>query len=105
TLNGLLSGLSGYNIQSDTYCLRLDSVKETSCDATVSVPPYKFSYYSELVPRKLSFGLDHWGFYNGVTTNQGLIPTYSQISSIVKTFVGANRDASWPAMRGGALNQ
>jgi YD repeat-containing protein len=108
TLNGLLSGFSGYNIQSDTYRLRLDSVKETSCDGTVSVPPYKFSYYSEQVPRKLSFGLDHWGFYNGVTTNQCLVPTYSQTSSAgvpVVTFVGADRDAGWPAMRGGALNQ
>ena len=108
TLNGLLSGYSGYNIQSDTYRLRLDSVKETSCDGTVSVPPYKFSYYSELVPRKLSFGLDHWGFYNGVTTNQCLIPTYSQTAGAnvpIVTFQGANRDASWPAMRGGALNQ
>jgi len=108
TLNGLLSGYSGYNIQTDTYRLRLDSVKETSCDGTVSIPPYKFSYYSELVPRKLAFGLDHWGFYNGVTTNQCLIPTYSQASSAgvpIVTFAGADRDAGWPAMRGGALNQ
>jgi YD repeat-containing protein len=107
-LNGLLSGYSGYNIHSDTYRLCLDSVQETSCDGTVSVPPYKFSYYSELVPRKLSFGLDHWGFYNGVTTNQCLIPTYSETSSAgvpVQTYAGATRDASWPAMRGGALNK
>jgi hypothetical protein len=108
TLNGLLSGFSSYNITTDTYRLRLDSVQETSCDATVKIPSYKFSYNSELVPRKLSFGLDHWGFYNGVTTNQCLIPTYSQASSAgvpVVTFAGADRDASWPAMRGGALNQ
>jgi hypothetical protein len=108
TLNGQLSAYSGYNIQTDTYRLQLDSVKETSCDGTISVPPYKFSYYAELVPRKLSLGLDHWGFYNGVTSNQCLIPTYSQTSTAgvpVVTFEGASRDASWPAMRGGALNQ
>ncbi len=108
TLNGQLSSYSSYNITSDTYRLQLDSVKETSCDGTLSVPPYKFSYYSELVPRKLAFGLDHWGFYNGVTTNQCVIPTYSLTSGTgvpVEAFVGANRDASWPAMRGGALNQ
>ena len=107
-LNGTLSSYSSYNIQSDTYRLRLDSMKETSCDGTLSVPPYKFSYYSELVPRKLSLGIDHWGFYNGVTNNQGLIPTYSEIGSTgapIQTYQGADRDASWPAMRGGALNQ
>jgi YD repeat-containing protein len=107
-LNGLLSSYTGYSIQSDTYRLRLDSLKETSCDGTVSVPPYKFSYYSELAPRKLSLGIDHWGFYNGVTSNQGLVPTYSltNMNGIpVQVLQGANRDASWPAMRGGALNQ
>ena len=99
---------SSYNIQSDAYRLRLDSVKETSCDGSTSVPPYKFSYFSELVPRKLSFGIDHWGFSNGVTSNQGLIPTYSYVSAtggIVQIMPGASRDAAWPAMRGGALQQ
>ena len=106
TLN--YANYNSYNFQSDAYRLRLDSVKETSCDGSASVPPYKFSYFSELVPRKLSFGIDHWGFSNGVTTNQGLIPTYSYITSsgsIVQVMPGANRDASWPAMRGGALQQ
>ena len=108
TLNGLLSDYTNYNIQTDTYRLRLDSLKETSCDGTVSVPPYKFTYYSELVPRKLSLGIDHWGFYNGVTGNQGLVPTYSLINTNgipEQVFQGANRDASWPAMRGGGLQQ
>jgi YD repeat-containing protein len=107
-LNGNLATFGSYAITSDTYRLRLDSIQETSCDATAKIPPYKFSYYPELVPRKLSFGLDHWGFYNGVTTNQGLIPTYfvTQGSGYpVMAYTGANRDASWPAMRGGALQR
>src|SRR5213079_77082 len=41
------------NINSDKYRLRLDSVQETSCDGTAKIPPYKFSYFSETVPRKL----------------------------------------------------
>jgi hypothetical protein len=108
TLNGQLAADGALNILSDTYRLRLDSLQEYSCDATAKIPPHKFTYYSELVPRKLSFGVDHWGFYNGVTGNQSLIPTYSLVtntSAIVKTLPGANRDAGWPAMRGGALQQ
>jgi hypothetical protein len=108
TLNGLLATDGAYNLHSDTYRLRLDSLQEISCDGTAKIPPHKFTYYSELVPRKLSFGIDHWGFYNGVTANQGLIPSYSLIANagtIVKSYPGANRDASWPAMRGGALQQ
>lgn len=107
TLNGILgNSYSTYNIQSDKYRLRLDSVKETSCDGTIDIPPYTFSYYPELVPRKLSFGVDHWGFYNGVTNNPGLIPSYTLLDGgPVQVFPGANRDAAWPAMRGGTLNK
>ena len=106
TLN--TSTYGSWNINSDSYRLRLDSVQEYSCDATIKVPPYKFSYFSELVPRKLSFGIDHWGFSNGVTTNQSLIPSYSLVTatgSIIQSIPGAKRDAVWPAMRGGALQQ
>ncbi len=108
TLNGQLANDGALNILSDAYRLRLDSIQEFSCDVTTKIPPYKFTYYSELVPRKLSFGIDHWGFYNGVTGNQMLVPSYSLITNagaIVKTVPGANRDAGWPAMRAGALQQ
>ena len=95
-----------YNIHSDQYRLRLDSMQEISCDATLKVPPYKFSYFTEQVPRKLSFGMDHWGFYNGATGNLCLVPTYILQDANSPTFVnGANRDAAWPAMRGGTLQK
>jgi YD repeat-containing protein len=105
--NLTLNSYSTYNIHCDAFRLRLDSMQETSCDATVKLPPYKFSYFSELVPRNLSFGMDHWGFSNGITTNSTLVPTYiigdaTRVSSIVQ---GANRDPAWPAMRGGSLQQ
>jgi hypothetical protein len=109
TLNGLMATYSVYNIHSDTYRLRLDSMQEYSCDLTAKIPPHKFTYFSELVPRKLSFGIDHWGFYNGVTTNTGLIPSFTLTTGVanapIKYMTGANRDASWPAMRGGSLQQ
>jgi hypothetical protein len=79
---------------------------ETSCDSTIRIPPYKFSYFSEAVPRKLSFGVDHWGYANGQTGNNGLVPTFYEIvNGGDSTHAGANRDAVWPAMRGGSLNQ
>ncbi|HTR30898.1 MAG TPA: hypothetical protein VMH27_16625 [Puia sp.] len=95
---------------SDEYRLRLDSVRETSCDASLHVPSYKFAYYSGTVPRKLSMGIDHWGFYNGVTSNQGLIPTYTVapqagLPGQLITYPGADRDTHWPYSEGGALQQ
>jgi hypothetical protein len=100
-LTGYL-GIGGYSLFTDKQRLRLDSIQETSCDASLNVPPYKFSYFSEQVYRRISFAQDHWGFFNGVTNNSTLIPTYTKNGSSVN---GANRDAAWPAIRGGALHQ
>ncbi|MDP4211865.1 MAG: DUF5977 domain-containing protein [Bacteroidota bacterium] len=97
-----LSLTAGNTITSDQYRLRLDSVQETSCDLSAQVPPYRFSYFMEQVPRVLSFGIDHWGFCNGVNSNTGLIPTYTVDGT---PHAGANRDAAWPAMRAGALQK
>ena len=103
-LNGQLSNMFFFNtIQSDSYKLRLDAVHSSTCDDSTSMPPYTFTYFNEQVPRLLSFGIDHWGYYNGVTTNNTLIPTYTVNTST--TVVGAERDARWPAMRGGTLQQ
>ncbi len=102
-----ISPLSGYfssnNIQTDKLRLRLETVQESTCDLSVSIPAHKFDYFSEVVARRLTFGQDHWGFSNGITSNNTLIPTFS-----VNNFTeiqGANRDAAWPAMRGGALKR
>lgn len=105
-LNGLGITSMNYNLQTDKLRLRLDSVQEISCDGSVKVPPYKFGYFSEQVPRRLTFGVDHWGLYNGVFNNQTLIPTYTLISTNNnQTVTGANRDAAWPAMRGDTLQK
>lgn len=100
-INNLMS-----DIVSDKYRLRLDSVKESSCDNSLKLPAYRFNYFTEQVPRRLSFGLDHWGYYNGVTINQTLIPSYTVINgSTITPVAGANRETAWPAMRGGALKK
>ena len=99
-------GYSSDNLHSDEYRLRLDSIQELSCDAGIKLPPYKFTYYTAInPPRKLSFGVDHWGYYNGAT-NSTLIPTYTVISGgSPTTYSGANRDAAWPYMMAGSLTK
>ena len=106
-LNGIGIIGPGYTLSTDKYRLRLDSVQEMSCDNVTKVPSYKFNYFTELVPRRLTFGQDHWGFYNGVSNNDVLIPTYTAYGSnnYIKTVNGANREPAWPAMRGGALQK
>ncbi len=97
----------GLTITSDITRLRLDNVQEVSCDGSIQVPPYKFSYYTPVSPhpnmqRRLSFGVDHWGYANGKTANTGLIPTVT-VNGTPRT--GADRGASWPDMFGGALTR
>jgi len=107
TLNGAFTTTYSFaNIHTDKYRLRLDEIKEMSCDDSVQIPPYTFQYYDGLVPRRLTFGIDHWGFANGVNSNQTLIPTLTikQIPTITK-IQGASRDAAWPEMRSGTLNK
>ncbi len=91
------------DIQTDRKRLRLDSIAEKSCDGSIVNPPFKFSYATETVPRRLSFGQDHWGFCNGITTNTDVIPTYT-LNKYTEV-PGANRDAEWPAMRAASLQK
>jgi hypothetical protein len=105
---GISTYLASYsaNLQTDKKRLRLDTLQELSCNNLTTIPPHIFTYFTEFVPRRLSFGMDHWGFYNGVNTNDKLVPTYKTIDGpTMTTITGANRDAAWPAMRGGALQQ
>jgi len=92
----------GTSINTDKQKLKLNSIQEVSCDGSIQAPPYKFTYASEFVPRRLSFGVDHWGYYNGQRSNAGLIPTITANGSPIE---GANRDASWPEMLDGALTR
>ncbi|WP_460565768.1 hypothetical protein, partial [Flavihumibacter cheonanensis] len=99
-LNGTISN---HNINTDRYRLRLDTIKESSCDNLINLPPYTFEYFTEKVPRRLSFGQDHWGYYNGQTNNNTLIASYT-LNKYTEVPM-ANRDPNWPAMRGGSLKK
>jgi hypothetical protein len=93
---------AGYSFSTDETRLCLNSVAESSCDGTVPVPPYKFTYYNTYFPRRLSFGVDHWGYFNGQTSNTGLIPTIYVNASPIQ---GAVRDPAWPQMLAGELTR
>jgi len=102
----LPSMLTNQNIQTDRYRLRLDSLQESTClsSASEKINPYKFVYYSELVPRRLTFAQDHWGYFNGAVSNTTMVPTITEKNDNgTITYAGADREPSFPAMRGGAL--
>ena len=57
--------------------LRLDSIRERSCNGPASVPAHEFTYYDDdkdddYMPSRLSRQIDHWGYYNGVSGNDRL---------------------------------
>ncbi len=80
--------------------LMLTEVYEKSPDTSVEKPIAKFEYYTGL-PEKNSFATDHWGYYNGKTSNSTPIsghwePNPNGNESIVNwVFIGgANKSSS-----------
>lgn len=57
--------------------LRLDSLQQVLGSA--NFPPYVFKYEAGDLPHRYSTQVDHWGYYNGASTNTSLHP---------KVFVG-----------------
>lgn len=106
---GITTLESMYNIHTDKKRLKLLSMQERSTDNTVTKPPHLFTYYDEAsVPRTLSFAQDHWGFYNGATSNEGMFPYVTVDGTNVfdqATITAANREAAWPSMRAGSLRK
>lgn len=74
------------------YRMRLDSAGE------VGKPPYVFEYDHTNLPLRLSFGQDHWGFYNG-QGNPHLLPRedHNGFES------GANREPDFNFAKAGIL--
>jgi YD repeat-containing protein len=52
----------------DSERMKLDSVKEE--DGTHALPPYAFTYNTDhVLPNRISYQTDHWGYYNGASGN------------------------------------
>lgn len=96
--------LGNLTINTDRKRLRLDSIKEISCTGLLPQPAIKFEYFTEFVPRRLTFAQDYWGFYNGQTGNTKLTPTITETGTTT-VIPGANRAPSWPQMRAGTLKR
>lgn len=107
--NQLPTYFQGWGIQYDTKRLKLLSLQEQSLDGTIINPPYLFEYFSESIVRRLSFAKDHWGFNNGAVSNSELYPLLSTLNGSLNSGMGlgnpANREATWPAMRGGSISK
>lgn len=91
----------------DKKRLKLNLLRELSCDGTESIPPHTFTYDGDggvkLVPRRMSLGQDYWGFVNGHNENTTLIPTYTVNNFTVVN--GANRAPDAEAMKAGVLTK
>lgn len=104
----LSSELTQASIETDKKRLGLESLQEKTCDGTLLGAAHSFSYSTpsgnpSFAPRRLSFGQDHWGFYNGKTSNTTLVPTLTKTNFL--KVPGADREAAWPEMNYGSLNK
>jgi len=81
--------------------LKLVEVQEISSTGKAK-PPYRFEYVEE-VPSQTSYAMDHYGFYNGATTNTHLVPSF--YTNWQKEFTGADRSPNTSKVKAGALTK
>ena len=94
--------------------LLLESIQEKSCDNSVVIPPHIFEYDapangngSLFLPSRLSKRIDHWGYFNDATGNDGttiqylIPPTKIFVDNVFKASYGvADRESSTAATTG-----
>ncbi len=85
----------------DTKRLMLDKLSESSCDGSIS-KPYTFVYNAGMMPYKLSFAQDKFGYYNGQTSNQSLFAKYDATD---KQNLNNNRDSNFSLAKIGSLQK
>lgn len=72
---------------SDSYGysrLRLDYVQHEA-PGTIPKPPYQFNYSTKKLPPPTSFAQDPWGYYNGATSNNSLVPATTFQGQVIST--------------------
>ena len=94
------------------YRMYLKQVIEKGNDGE-SLPPYEFEYIDgDLLPVRLSFDQDHWGYYNGAGNTNVFTPSryYSFLSDLPENFdlsqefEGANREVNENVSQYGVLS-
>ncbi len=82
----------GSGVNYEDKRLQLDSVLEKTT-SDVAFRKYWFKYDSSIaVPSRLSFQQDYWGFYNGQSSNTGLVPdAHGNFMGSTVVLPGANR--------------
>lgn len=97
-----------YIFQTDYFCnyadakgkrLRLNQIIDNA-DKT-----YKFEYSTNDLPLKNSLSIDHWGYYNGASNFQSVIPTFQYGGPTQKFYHGANREANENYVLAGILKK
>ena len=90
--------------------LKLESLIQKSCDDTTIVnPPYTFTYEGNFLPHRMHKGIDHWGYYNGATSNEtntfNFPPTTVTIPGTTQPFNqgSSNRETNETEMKKGVL--
>jgi RHS repeat-associated protein len=84
--------------------LKLESVTQKSCDGTIIVPPYIFTYDGSFLAHRLSKAIDHWGFYNGAVSNETTIANIPPTQGSNGTSHGtSDRETNETEMKKGVL--
>lgn len=103
------SGHGGISQHDTEKRLKLELVYESNNEG--SMPPYIFEYESSVfLPDRFSYAVDHWGFFNGRTSNTSLLSKVKEIRVVndVETLVvheGANREANPSTVTAGVLKR
>ena len=82
--------------------LRLDSIHKEGADGS-EAPPHTFEYNTNSLPIGTTFAVDHWGFFNGASTNLGNIPDY--VGMGITYTSGADRDPNHNYNQSGILEK
>lgn len=93
--NRLGAVLNSFDFQYDASGgrLKLLGMQEKGNNPAATKPPYSFTYNSTELPSITSKAQDHWGFYNGETSNSSLIPaTTIKYANNVMVLPGGDRD-------------
>ncbi len=83
-----------YVLDTDTVGNRLTlaGVKEFGATDSDALPAYELEYYDTYtLPAFNSYAIDHWGYYNGETSNNTYIPEV-YVTETSSTLSGADRD-------------